>query len=102
VLWHAPEPASSDPHPAENSQLPAPADVRTCTACGFPVSGIRKLCLDCERHQDDPKNDSKADPKPPPLMFATEPQESWISTHGYTIASLLVTALAAAIIFWLR
>ncbi len=102
ILWHAPEPSSSDPSPPENSELPAPADVHACTACGFPVSGVRTLCLDCEKHRDDPKNDPKADANPPAEMFAIAKQESWIDAHGYTIASLLVTALAAAIIFWLR
>ncbi len=102
ILWHAPEPSSSDPSPPENSELPAPADVHACTACGFPVSGVRTLCLDCEKLRDDPKNDPKADANPPAEMFAIAKQESWIDAHGYTIASLLVTALAAAIIFWLR
>jgi hypothetical protein len=102
VLWHAPEPDTSEPTPAVESRAPAPADVRACAACGFPVSGRRALCLDCEKHQDDPKNDPKADPNSPAELFATAREESWISAHGYTIASLLVTALAAAIIFWLR
>jgi hypothetical protein len=102
VLWHAPEPDAWQPTPDESSHSPAPADVHACTACGFPVSGRRTLCLDCEEHQDDPKSDPQADPSPAAEMFATEPPESWISAHGYTIASLLVTALAAAIILWLR
>ena len=102
VLWHAPEPAASELAPSEHSQVPAPADVHACSACGFPVSGVRTLCLDCEKHRDDPKNDPKPGANPPSEMFATATQESWINAHGYTIASLLVTALAAAIIFWLR
>ena len=102
VLWHAPERAASEQTPSENCQLPARADVHACSACGFPVSGVRTLCLDCEKRRDDPKSDPKPDPNPPAELFATAREESWISTHGYTIASLLVTALAAAIIFWLR
>ena len=98
VLWHAPESAASDLVSAASSQTAAPTDVHACTACGFPVSGVRTLCVDCEAHQDDPE----ADPIPPASLFATEQPESWISAHGYTIASLLVTALAAAIILWLR
>jgi hypothetical protein len=35
-------------------------------------------------------------------MFTLEKQESWISAHGYTVASLLVTALVAAVVYWLR
>ena len=98
VLWHAPESAALDLAQSASSQTPEPADVHACAACGFPVSGVRTLCVDCETHHDDPK----ADQSPGAEMFAIEKQESWISAHGYTIASLLVTALAAAIILWLR
>jgi hypothetical protein len=35
-------------------------------------------------------------------LFAKQKEESWISAHGYTIASVLVSALAVAIIYWLR
>lgn len=102
TLWHAPEAAASEPTPAASTQAPAPADVHTCAGCGFPVSGRRTLCLDCEKHGDDPRNDPTLAAHPPVEMFATEKEENWIGAHGYTIASLLVTALAAAIIFWLR
>ena len=98
VLWHAPESAALDPAQSASSQTPEPAEVHACAACGFPVSGVRTLCVDCETHHDDPK----ADLSPAAEMFAIAKQESWISVHGYTIASLLVTALAAAIILWLR
>ncbi len=102
VLWHAPEPTASELVLAKNPQSPTPTDVRTCSACGFPVSGVRTLCLDCETHQDDSQPIPTTDQKPAVELFAVQKQESWISAHGYTIASLLVTALAAAIILWLR
>jgi hypothetical protein len=35
-------------------------------------------------------------------LFKSEPEESWLSAHGYTIASLVVTAITGAIILWLR
>jgi hypothetical protein len=97
VLWHAPEgapePAAADSHPS------IPVELHACTSCGFPVSGGRSRCVDCEeRHQDTPA----LDPRRSAEMFAPGNQESWISAHGYTIASLLVTALTAAIIYWLR
>jgi hypothetical protein len=113
LLWHAPE-TTSKPAAAQSSTTQISADVHPCTACGFPVSGARTLCVDCDSHRDspknDPKNDRKNDPKhdptlasrPPAALFATEAEESWISAHGYTIASVLVSALAVAIIYWLR
>jgi hypothetical protein len=36
------------------------------------------------------------------LLNAREKEESWFSAHGYTIASLVVSALVAAIIYWLH
>jgi hypothetical protein len=35
-------------------------------------------------------------------IFTTAPEESWLSAHGYTIASALVTAITVAIILWLK
>jgi hypothetical protein len=35
-------------------------------------------------------------------LFNLPNQQSWISEHGYTVASLIVSALAAAVILWLR
>jgi hypothetical protein len=106
VLWHAPEAAPSQTHAAESLPSPAPADIHPCTVCGFPVSGMRTVCVDCDAHRDDPNYDPRHDRKPDPNaaaeLFALQQQESWIEAHGYTIASLLVTALTAAIIYWLR
>jgi hypothetical protein len=36
------------------------------------------------------------------LTARQKEDESWFSAHGYTIASLLVSALVFAIIYWLR
>jgi hypothetical protein len=81
-------------------EVPKPAGVdmpsfSSCSSCGFPVSPGRTLCVDCEQ---------KIEPAPakPAELFAIAKQESWISTHGYTIASAVVTILAVAIILWLR
>ena len=95
VLWHAPEGA---PQPVRDPLPHAPADAHPCTACGFPISGVRTRCVDCDAHWDEPK------PGPVPLsqLFKVEKQESWIEAHGYTLATLLVSVLAAAIIYWLR
>lgn len=96
-LWHAPDSAPQEP--SEQKALPAvsippAAEVHNCASCGFPVSHGRKLCVDCEQKTDVAH--------PPAEIFSTPAHESWVSAHGYTIASLLVTALAVAIIYWLR
>ncbi|MBV9183208.1 MAG: hypothetical protein JO356_18045, partial [Acidobacteria bacterium] len=67
--------------------------VQSCSTCGFPVSNSRVLCLDCEE---------KSLVPPPLVVLPRDGEESWLSRHGYTIASLLVSALAAVIIYWFR
>jgi hypothetical protein len=106
ALWHAPEvPAEAEvaktgannPGALEPAKVAAPAstpEIRTCVACGFPVSTGRALCVECERK---PESVSVATP-----LFTAEAEESWLSAHGYSIASLIVTALTAALIVWLR
>jgi hypothetical protein len=93
-LWHAPEPVQRQAPEPDTAAPTSVADVHKCASCGFPVSGRRALCLECEQ---------KADAaQPVPEVLTIPAHESWISAHGYTIASLLMTALAIAIIVWLR
>ena len=91
--WHAPEPKE----PGPQSDLPSavvPIEVQKCASCGFPVSNGRKLCVDCDKNSD-PAHE-------PAALFTTPTEESWLSAHGYTIASVLVSAIAIAFILWLR
>lgn len=96
-LWHAPEsaaPGLSERHENARSNE-VTSQIRLCAGCGFPVSPGRKLCVECEQ-----KPEAVASAATD--LFAGQHQASWLSEHGYTVASLLVSALAAAIIFWLR
>jgi hypothetical protein len=101
-LWHAPEiPAGPELAKAgvasEKAKASAAArtlEIRTCAACGFPVSPGRALCVECEHNRESIHE--------PESLFTTEAEESWLSAHGYTIASLIVTAITAALIVWLR
>jgi hypothetical protein len=93
------------PHSGEHLPLPpgfkrelgrAAGCVHSCRSCGFPVSDRRSLCVDCEEHA---LSSSPAMTMP---LFESPPEESWLREHLYTIATLVVTALAAAAIYWLR
>jgi hypothetical protein len=95
VAWHAPEKPDLAPVKESETESSKITVVSVCGVCGFPVSPGRNLCVECEQQSDTPM-------PPAPELFSTQNQESWISEHGYTVASLIVSALAAAIIFWLR
>lgn len=95
VLSRTPRQASAPQAEPSRPPLNAPTTVRTCQSCGFPVSEGRRLCLDCEQ-----KPSAVAIAEAP--LLSIEKQESWLSAHGYTIASLLVTALVVVILLWLR
>ena len=96
--WHAPDafsaqaiPAHPVPRGASRSTLPA----QGCASCGFPVSPGRRLCVDCERKTDLPLASASE-------LFTIPTDETWLSAHGYTLLSVLIPAIAAALYFWLR
>jgi hypothetical protein len=95
-VWHAPQ--ERKPQERNDSTLPvkpAMPEVHLCRGCGFPVSPGRKLCVDCELKPD-------AALVATPDLFSHQDPSTWIGEHGYTIASILVSLLAAAIAYWLR
>lgn len=102
-LWHAPDNAHKNDArfigDVEVATIPVTTkssipEIGKCAACGFPVSPNRSLCVECEQN---PESASAAKP-----LFTAEPEQSWLSEHGYTIASILVTAVTVAIILWLK
>ncbi len=93
---HAPELPATEPDFAQAASSPAPLpNIDACSRCGFPISVGRKHCIGCEK-KIGPSRDSEV------MLFHLENEESWISAYGYTIASVLVTALAVAVVYWLR
>lgn len=93
ILWHARDggalPSSYKPVAfAANATV----SLESCRSCGFPVSHGRSICVDCEERGAKPSSE----------LFGGEKAESWISAHGYTIASIFVSAAVAALYYWLR
>jgi hypothetical protein len=97
VLWHAPDGFASGASVKSSSTSDFAVSVYACESCGFPVSRDRTICVDCEE-----RGTSIATMAGLLTGSHTKKEESWISAHGYTIASLLVSALVFAIIYWLR
>ena len=97
VLWHAPETITVEASTKSSATPDIAASVYACESCGFPVSHGRNICVDCE------ERGTPSAANMVRLFTAREKvEEGWLSAHGYTIASLLVTALVAGIIYWLR
>lgn len=94
VLWHAPdgELAASASQKTGPGRPKLAVSLHSCQSCGFPVSRGRAICMDCEERG----------AKPSLELLGDDKRESWISAHGYTVASILVSAVAAAIYFWLH
>ena len=94
--WHAPEgPASEKSMRADTEPRPTSPEVHLCGGCGFPVSPGRKLCVECERKPDTAIATTAE-------LFTAQAQPSWFAEHGYTVATVIVSALAAVLICWLR
>jgi putative methionine-R-sulfoxide reductase with GAF domain len=83
-------------------------NIRKCEKCGFPVSEGRMLCLDCEASQTpDAKLVLTPDSAEAPIFLspfinANVKEQSWLRSRQYLIGTLLVAAITAALLLWLR
>ncbi len=71
--------------------------VRNCESCGFPISEGRRLCLDCEAAS--PNVDSVRE-TPEPFGRLLESEASWMRSHVYLIATVLLVVATIAVVIW--
>lgn len=79
---------------------PAPslaANVTRCRSCGFPVSGGRSLCLDCETSLRDSSTTSSF-----LSQYHEAPPRSWLRSNIYLIGTALMGVLTVVLVLWLR
>lgn len=81
---------------------PRLTNIRSCQTCGFPVSGSRTLCLDCEAAQEQASPGSKAAAPAFLAELDDAKQETWLRKHMYTIGIVLMVVLTAVLVLWLR
>jgi hypothetical protein len=75
--------------------------VGTCEACGFPVSGGRKLCLDCEAARQSGAHTGLSTGSDVPAFlsqFGNAKEKSWLASNIYTIGTILITLLTVGIL----
>lgn len=104
VLPSRPE-ADVLPAEAETQVLSGePSAIRKCAACGFPVSGGRLLCVDCEKAQPFGAAQVPTGAAPEFLsQFAdANAGQGWLRSHLYLIAALLVIAATVLLLLWRR
>ncbi len=96
--------------PAKPAQQGEPAllergTIGNCQACGFPVSGHRKLCVECAAAQPEAAAQSNQAPVTPSFLTSMGPGRSAKrggSSLGYTIGTVLVLAATAAVVVWMK
>jgi len=89
--------------PAQPAPVPeAMRRVQKCSACGFPVSEGRRLCLDCERKSYGQPGSTEAVPPefvPAFLASTPPPDESWLANHVNLLALLvLIMSIVVAVV----
>jgi putative methionine-R-sulfoxide reductase with GAF domain len=98
----APESAAAQPVDVEPPR-PKLANIRMCQACGFPVSGSRTFCLDCEAAQN--SHEQASGPGAAPAFLSeieNAQQKSWLREHMYTIGIVLMAVLTGLLLLWLH
>ncbi len=88
----------ANPYPAESG-------ISTCSACGFPVSGGRKLCLDCEAAVQKQQPIPTAGSETPAFLADLEAEKTgfkhWIISHRYLLGTVVMT-LATLLVLLFR
>jgi hypothetical protein len=70
--------------------------VRSCQACGFPISEGRRLCLDCESAT--PNMESTGPDQP--LGELPGVQRSWVRSNLYLVATVVIVVATFALLVW--
>ena len=71
--------------------------VRNCQGCGFPISEGRRLCLDCEAASPSVDSTSEA---PQTFGLLPESEPSWMRSHVYLIATVVLVVATIAVVVW--
>jgi GAF domain-containing protein len=107
TLEVAPVPTAPDeaPAPASTQAVPAPlasepGKIRKCEACGFPVSGGRTLCLDCDKARTPvgAATLNQANEAPDFLsQLNASREEGWLGSHKYLVGIVVMVAIVVVV-----
>lgn len=94
------KPRDLDPGRAKSSPVAELSPIRSCQSCGFPVSEGRTLCLDCEEAASLERHPGETGTGAPAFLSqrAAAGEQSWLDSHLYTIATLLIIVLTVVLL----
>jgi|KBSSwiStaDraftv2_1062776.scaffolds.fasta_scaffold41435_3 putative methionine-R-sulfoxide reductase with GAF domain len=99
----APEPAAKA---AKQEEAPfiERGTIGNCQKCGFPVSGRRRLCVDCAAAQ--PQEAAEMNRETPTPSFlggrGESPKVKRSGSLGYTIGTVVILLATAALLVWMK
>ncbi|HEY7615670.1 MAG TPA: GAF domain-containing protein [Terriglobales bacterium] len=80
--------------------------IRNCEACGFPVSGQRRFCVDCESRQKGARSNADISLEVPGFLTQFDSEEisqpGWLRKHAYVVGTLLIILLTIGLFLWSR
>ena len=97
--------------PADVPKIAVASQIRKCSACGFPVSEGRTLCLDCEKKEKPASTLTTAqvvsdedDPSTPLFTMgaAGEVPESWFARNKILMVVAVVVVVLVTVLFLFR
>lgn len=78
--------------------------IGTCTQCGFPVSGGRKLCLDCEAVLEIQQPTANVGAHTPAFLAGLEAEKTgwkqWIISHRYLLGTIAMSAATILVLMF--
>jgi GAF domain len=94
---------NADLVPAVSAPSPT-SGVGTCAQCGFPVSGGRKLCLDCEAALEKQHPAVTSSSPAPAFLAGLEAEKTglkhWIVSHRYLLGTIVMTVATVLVLLF--
>jgi putative methionine-R-sulfoxide reductase with GAF domain len=88
----------------ENAPLIERGTIGNCQKCGFPVSGHRRLCVECAAAQPQESAEVNRELPTPSFLAGTEgtPRAKSGGSVGYTVGTIIVLLAPASIVLWMK